>query len=182
MATARNLDLVMVDKSYFYWRGGLSILLGVLVLVWPKLTVLTFVTLLSIWLLLIGVISLVSGVASIKRGGFGWLGSILVGLLELGVGAYLVQRPGLTTLSIITLLGLVFVVQGFVYLIRTFTEAAVSGGHRILSVLWGLLSIIAGVWIWRYPFHGTLAFVWLLGLYAIASGALMIAMGSEVPE
>jgi uncharacterized membrane protein HdeD (DUF308 family) len=141
---ARADNLVMVDKSYFYWRGGLGILLGVLVLVWPKLTVVSLVTLLSIWLLLIGVMGIVQGVRDVGKGGFGWIASVLLGVLELGVGAYLVQRPGLTTLSIITLIGLVFFVQGFVY-----------------------------------PFHGTLAFVWLIGLYLISSGALMIAMANE---
>ncbi len=175
--SARDLD--MVDKSYFYWRGGLGVLLGVIILVYPKLTVLTLVTLLAIWLFLIGVISIISGITSIKRGGWGWVGSLLLGVLELGVGAYLVQRPGVTTLTIITLLGLVFVVQGFVYVMKTFFEAGATGGHRVLSLLLGALSLIAGIWIWRYPFHGTLAFVWLLGLYAIASGAMLIAMGAN---
>jgi uncharacterized membrane protein HdeD (DUF308 family) len=176
---ARADNLVMVDKSYFYWRGGLGILLGVLVLVWPKLTVVSLVTLLSIWLLLIGVMGIVQGVRDVGKGGFGWIASVLLGILELGVGAYLVQRPGLTTLSIITLIGLVFFVQGFVYLFNTFSLGAVSGGRRVLSLLYAILSFVAGVWLWRYPFHGTLAFVWLIGLYLISSGALMIAMANE---
>lgn len=179
---ARLDNMMSVDKSYYYWRGGLGILLGVLVLVLPKLTVLTLVTLLSIWLLLVGVISIIQGVRSIGGGGFGWVGSILLGILELGVGAYLIQRPGLTTLSIITLLGIVFVVQGFVQLFNVFSFGSVAGGRRVLSLLFAILSFAAGVWLWRYPFHGTLAFVWLIGLYAIASGALMIAMASEVDD
>jgi uncharacterized membrane protein HdeD (DUF308 family) len=175
-------NVELVDKSYFYWRGGLGILLGVLILVWPQLTVLTFVTLISIWLLLIGVMSIVQGVRDIRRGGIGWIGSILLGILELGVGAYLVQRPGLTTLSIITLIGLIFFVQGFIHLITSFTTPMMSGGRRLLSLLFAGLSIAAGIWLWRYPFHGTLAFVWLVGLYAIISGALTIAMASELRE
>ncbi len=180
MASAQSVE--MADKSYFYWRGGLGVLLGILVLVWPGLTVLTLVTLLSIWLLLVGVITIVEGVGSIKKGGLGWLASVLVGLVELGVGAYLVQRPALTTLTIISLLGLVFVVQGFGYLIRTFTQRGTTSGQRMLSLVFAALSLIAGIWLWRYPFHGTLAFVWLLGLYLIASGALLVAIGAEVKE
>lgn len=179
MARATTLQ---IDRSYFYWRGGLSILLGVLVLVWPKLTVLTLVTLVSLWFLLIGVMSIIQGVKDVGRGGWGWIATILLGILELGVGAYLVQRPGITTLSIITLIGLVFFVQGFVWLINTFTTRAVSGGRRALSLLYSILAFVAGIWLWRYPFHGTLAFVWLLGLYAIVAGGLTIAMASEYEE
>src|SRR5579871_3625950 len=108
---AKDVSLEAVDKSYFYWRGGLSVVLGLLILVWPGLTVLTLVTLVSIWLLLMGVMSLVQGVRKVKEGGWGWLASILLGILELGVGTYLIQRPGLTTLTIITLIGLVFFIQ-----------------------------------------------------------------------
>jgi uncharacterized membrane protein HdeD (DUF308 family) len=179
---ARAANLGTVDKSFLYWRGGLSILFGVLVLVLPKLTVLTFVTLVSIWLLLIGVMSLVQGVRDVRRGGLGWIVTLLVGFLELGVGAYLIQRPGLTTLTIITLIGLVFFLQGFAYLINTFTTRTVTGGHRMLMLIYAVLSFVAGVWLWRYPFHGTLAFVWLIGLYAIIAGGLTIAMASDVDD
>lgn len=175
-------DVMVADKSHLYWRGGLAVLLGIFILVWPKLTVFTFVTFVSLWLLLVGVMSLVQGVRDVKRGGYGWIATILLGVLELGVGAYFLQRPALTTLSIISLIGLVIFVQGFVHLVNVFTTRLVTGGHRMLSFIYAVLSFVAGVWIWRYPFHGTLAFVWLVGLYAIASGALLIAMGVETTE
>jgi uncharacterized membrane protein HdeD (DUF308 family) len=173
---------VEVDKSYLLWRGGIGILLGVLILVWPGLTVLSFVTLISIWLLLSGIMRMVQGVRDVKRGGLGWIVTILLGLLELGIGAYLVQRPGLTTLSIITLIGLIIFLQGFAYLISAFATAGISGGQRMLSLLYAGLSLVAGIWIWRYPLHGTLAFVWLIGLYAIASGGLLMAMASNIED
>ncbi|HZP55376.1 MAG TPA: DUF308 domain-containing protein [Candidatus Saccharimonadales bacterium] len=177
MSSAQSV--VATDRSYSYWRGGLGVLLGVIVLVFPKLTVLTFVTLISIWLLLVGGMRIVEGVVGIKKGGFGWLLSILVGVLELGVGAYLVQRPSLTTLSIVTLVGIVFFAQGFIQLFNTFGVRGAAGGLRVLTLLFALLSFAAGIWLWRYPFHATLAFVWLVGLFLIISGVLQIAMGSE---
>jgi uncharacterized membrane protein HdeD (DUF308 family) len=65
MANARSLT--GVDRSYFFWRGALGILVGIFVLVWPQLTVLTLVTLVSLWLLLLGVVSIVEGVMSVRR-------------------------------------------------------------------------------------------------------------------
>lgn len=171
---------MMADKSYYVWRGVFSILVGVLVLVWPGLTLLTLTLLLSIWLLLAGVVNIIDGVMSIKKGGLGWLVSIGVGVLELGVGAYLVQRPQVTALTVVTLIALVFVIQGLAYFLRTFLEHGLTGGQRMLSLVFAVLSVIAGVWLWRYPFHGSLAFVWLVGLYAIVAGAIQIASASEL--
>lgn len=179
---AKTSELGGVDKSYYIWQGVLSILVGVLVLVWPGLTLLTLVTLLSIWLLFAGVINMIDGVISVKKGGWAWLVSILVGILQLGVGAYLVQRPKLTALTVVTLIGLVFIVQGFLFLIRTFFASELRSGQRLLSLLFAALSLVAGVWVWRYPLQGSLAFVWLIGLYAIASGALLIASSGSIEK
>jgi hypothetical protein len=131
---AREASMEIADRSYFFWRGGLSILMGILVLAWPSLTVLVFVTFISIWLFLLGVVNIVEGVRKVGKGGWGWLGSLAVGFVELGVGAYLIQRPGVTTLTIISLIGLVFVVQGLAFIAKTFLDPVASGGHRVLSL------------------------------------------------
>lgn len=171
-----------VDKSYHVWQGVFSILLGIIVLVWPGMTLLTLTLFLSIWLLIAGVVNIIDGVMSIKKGGWAWLVSLLIGVLELGVGAYLVQRPGVTALTVMTLIGLVFVVQGVAFFLRTFFAGELSSGQRVLSLVFAVLSLIAGVWLWRYPIQGGLAFAWLIGLYAIVSGAIMIASGADTDK
>lgn len=168
-----------VDKSFHVWQGVFSILLGVIVLVWPGMTALTLTLFLSIWLLIAGVVNIVMGVTSVKKGGYGWLVSLGVGILQLGVGAYLVQRPGVTALTIITLLALVFLVQGVAYFLHTFLAGELKSGERVLSMVFAVLSVIAAVWLWRYPVQSGLAFVWLIGLYAIVSGAIQIAAGAD---
>ncbi|MCA9327400.1 DUF308 domain-containing protein, partial [Candidatus Saccharibacteria bacterium] len=112
----------------------------------------------------------------------GWLVSLFVGVLQLGVGAYLVQRPALTALTVVTLVALVFVIQGVAYFLRTFLSGSLDSGQRLLSLVFAVLSLVAGVWLWRYPFQGSLAFVWLIGLYAIVAGAIQIASASELAE
>ncbi len=168
-----------VDKNFHVWQGVFSILLGVIVLVWPGMTALTLTLFLSIWLLIAGVVNIIMGVVSVKQGGFGWLVSLGVGVLQLGVGAYLVQRPGVTALTIITLMALVFLVQGVAYFLQTFLAGELKSGERVLSLVFAVLSVIAAVWLWRYPIQSGLAFVWLIGLYAIVAGAIQIAAGSE---
>lgn len=172
----------MVDKSYYVWQGVFSILVGVLILVWPGLTLVTLTLFLSIWLLIAGIVNMVDGVISIKKGGWGWLISLLVGVLQLGVGAYLVQRPGVTALTVITLVALVFVIQGVALFMRTFLDPMIKGGQRTLSLVFAVLSLIAAVWLWRYPTTAGLAFVWLMGLYTIIAGVMMVATASELAE
>lgn len=154
-------------------RGVWTILFGVIVLVWPKLTVATFLILLALWLLVSGVVAIVNSL--MNRNG-NWILHMLLGLLEVGVGAYLVQRPGVTLLTVVTLVGLVLVVEGVVGVVQSLMKGD-GFGAKLLGVVVGLLSLVAGVLVWRYPLHGTLAFIWLLGLYCLVAGSVMLADG-----
>jgi len=176
---AKDTSQAMVEKSYFYWRGGLAIITGVLILIWPHLTVVNLFLLLSIWLLLAGVVTIVEGIGAIKHNGYDWLLTIFVGLFLLSSGAYIVQHPAFKLSGLITLLGIVFIVQGVVHTFNAFIDTAVSNESRMLSLVYAVVAVVAGIWLIRYPYHGTLAFLWLIGLYAIASGAMQIAMGNE---
>lgn len=172
----------MVDKSYFIWQGVFSVLVGIIILVWPGLSLVTLTLFISIWLLIAGVVNMIDGIASIKREGWGWLVSLLIGILQIGVGAYLVQRPAVTALTVITLVALVFVLQGLGLFMRTFLATSISGGQRTLSLVFAVLSFVAGVWLWRYPVQSGLAFVWLIGLYTITAGVIQVASAQELAE
>ena len=103
---------------------------------------------------------------------------LLLSFLELGIGVYLVRHIGVTLATFILLVGVSFVVRGVVEVIRAFVDASASN-HRVLLGLGGLVSLIAGIVVLRQPVAGGIAFVWVLGLYALISGPLMIALASE---
>jgi uncharacterized membrane protein HdeD (DUF308 family) len=159
-------------------RGVVAILFGIMALVWPGLTVLTFTTILVLWLLVSGVINLVHGFSSIKAGGWGWLLKLLVAAVQLGVGAYLIQRPALSVLTLVALLAIAFIVDGVVAVVAPFLDSdSPASNHKFVSVIYGVLAVLAGIIIWRYPVSGTLAFVWVVGLFALISGPMWIVFG-----
>lgn len=158
-------------------RGVVSVLFGIMALVWPGITVATFALLITIWLLVSGVINIVRGIMNIGDG-YGWVFTLILAVLQIGIGAYLVQRPNLAIATIVALIAIAFIVEGVISVIVPFTEGKdVSGGRKTLTFIVGLLAIFAGISIWRYPVSGTLAFVWVVGLFALISGPIWIAEG-----
>ncbi len=158
-------------------RGVVSVLFGIMALVWPGITVATFAVLITIWLLASGVINIIRGIMGIGDG-HGWIFTLLLAVLQIGIGAYLIQRPALTVATIVALIAIAFVVEGVISVIVPFTEGKdVSLGSKVLTLIVGLLAIFAGISIWRYPVTGTLAFVWIVGLFALVSGPIWIAEG-----
>lgn len=158
-------------------RGVAAILFGLVALFWPGLTLVTLVYVFSAFLLVSGLIGMIMSIVTIRSNKY-WFMDLLLSFLELGIGVYLVRHITVTLATFILLVGISFVVRGVVEIVRAFVDASASN-HRVLLGLGGLVSLIAGVVVLRQPVAGGIAFVWVLGLYALISGPLMIALASE---
>ena len=158
-------------------RGVAAILFGLVALFWPGLTLVTLVYVFSAFLLVSGLIGMIMSIVTIRSNRY-WFMDLLLSFLELGIGVYLVRHITVTLATFILLVGISFVVRGVVEIVRAFVDSSASG-HRILVGLGGLVGLVAGIVVLRQPVAGGIAFVWVLGLYALISGPLMIALASE---
>lgn len=162
-------------------RGVVAVLFGVFALVWPDITVATLGILVSIWLLVSGATGIVTSIVG-RHSDRNWIFQLLVAFVELGIGAYLVQRPGLSIATFVALVAIVLVVEGVMGIVMSLLKPAISGGSRLLGVIGGVFGVAAGVIIWQYPVAGSLAFVWVLGLYTLIIGAFLIVEGIELEK
>lgn len=162
-------------------RGVIGILFGVFALVWPGLTLVTLGILLSIWLLVSGVSGIISSIFMRREQDY-WFLKLLVSVLELGVGAYIVQRPGVSVATVVVLIAIVLISEGVIDVIGAMFAEDADASMKALAMIGGVLSVIAGIVVWRYPIQGTLAFVWVLGLVAIVNGTLMITTGLDLSK
>lgn len=157
-------------------KGVVTVLFGIMALVWPGLTVATFAIILTIWLLTSGVVNIIRAIMGIGDG-HSWIFTMLVALVQIGVGAYLIQRPQLTIASLIALVAISLVVEGVVSIVAPLFDSKESGKEKVMGMVFGALAVLAGIVIWRYPVNTTLAFVWVLGFFALISGPMWIALG-----
>lgn len=158
-------------------RGVVAILFGLAALFWPGITLVTLVYIFSAFLLVSGLIGFIVSLVTIRSNRY-WFMDMLLSLLELGVGVYLIRNIGVTLATFILLVGITFTVRGVIDMVRAFVDSS-AAGHRILTGLSGLFALIAGIVVLRQPVAGGVAFVWVLGLYALITGPLMIALASE---
>ncbi len=52
--------------------------------------------------------------------------------------------------------------------------------HKMMVVIGGVLSVLVGVIMLLQPASSGVAFVWILGLYALITGPIMIALSLDV--
>jgi uncharacterized membrane protein HdeD (DUF308 family) len=105
-----------------------------------------------------------------------WWLLLLGGILNIIVGILLLANPGKTTLALVWVLGLYWLIQGIFVIVGMFLDHS-AWGWKLFT---GILSILAGILVMRHPIASAVAIpqiaVLLLGMQGLVSGAIMLVM------
>jgi uncharacterized membrane protein HdeD (DUF308 family) len=154
-------------------RGAVAIAFGVLALLWPNLTLLGLVALFSAYALITGAISIAAAIRNRKRDDQWWL-MLIIGLAGVIAGIVALIHPEMTALVLVLIVAASALVTG-VLDIALAIRLRKSIRDEWLYVLNGIASILFGVVAFLFPTAGALAIVWMISLYAVVTGALLIA-------
>jgi uncharacterized membrane protein HdeD (DUF308 family) len=154
-------------------RGLLAIIFGVLALIWPGVTVQSLVILFGAYVLIDGIFELINAFSG--RSSDVWWVDLLQGLLGIAVGILTFIWPDVTGLL------LLYFIAGWMLMIGIFTIINAVRLRReiegeFLLGLSGLLSAIFGILLFIFPFSGAVAIVWLIAIYAMIFGVLLIVL------
>ena len=162
-------------------RGVVAILFGVAAVFWPGLTLITLLYLFAAFLLVGGLFSLVYGISRLGQEGVSVLTRIttpLLGILEIGVGVYLLRHPHVTFTTFILLIGFILIIRGVFEVVEGLFEEGPSI-YRTVMIFIGALAVLAGIIVLFQPVAAGVAFVWILGIYALVVGSLLLAAAVE---
>lgn len=170
------------DLNDLWWlwiiRSLALIFFGLFAAVWPGLTLVLIAAAFALLLLVNGVVDLVSGIRGVGKRSL-WFLTTLLGVLEVGLGVYLL-RHGVDAISVlIAIIGIGLLVRGVLEVVAAF-EFHYSGGVKFLTAAVGVLAVLAGIVVLAHPVSGGIAFVWVLGVYGVIAGAVGVAMALGV--
>jgi uncharacterized membrane protein HdeD (DUF308 family) len=175
------MEMESIQDSHWWVlviRGILAILFGIAMLLWPGMTLLTAAVVFALFILVSGVIDIITSITQIRTNSAWWL-TLLLGVVQVAAGAYVAQRPGITLAVLILVIGFVLVVRGLFEFIAAFDY---HGSMRALLVVVGIITALAGVFVLRHPMTGGVAFAWVLGIYGLIAGPVAIALGLQVKQ
>ncbi|MBP9813177.1 DUF308 domain-containing protein [Candidatus Saccharibacteria bacterium] len=189
MAKKETMEVFEFDETSknAWWTlviGGLiSVVFGFVAMIWPGITVGVLALLLAVFLGVYGVLDIVRSLKKFKDSFLSGFLTLVLGLLEVGVSVFLLSNvgSGLAIATLALLVAISFIVRGVIGMVLAFDSAS-STGTRWLNGGVGALAIIAGLVIVWYPVSGTLAWIWVVGLFAIIGGAFEIALGFMAKE
>lgn len=158
----------------FLVRGILAILFGIATLLMPGITLVVLVVLFGAYALVDGTVLSVLAFKNRKADPDWWL-MLITGLVSIAAGVVTFVWPGMTTVSLFYVIVAWAIVTGIsevIYAIRFRKE--IEG--EWLLVLDGVLSVGFGILLLAQPIPGALAVLWLIGVYAIAYGVMLVLL------
>jgi len=154
-------------------RGVLAVLFGLFALFAPGTALLALVYVFGAYAILDGVAAVVAGVRH-RRQEAHWVWHIVEGAISIVAGIVAFAWPGVTALVILYLVAFWSVFTGV-------TEAmAAFAMRRRGSPAWGwmlaagVLGVLLGIVLVLAPGAGLLTLLWLLGIYAVVFGVIVI--------
>jgi uncharacterized membrane protein HdeD (DUF308 family) len=156
-------------KSMLAW-GVLTLILGVVILVWPGISILAAATLFGVYLALSGIAQIVAAFALDVSGGSRVLFFISGALsLVLAVFAFREFSHGSAIWLLAIWIGVAFIFQGTAETVVAISYSELPG--RGWHIFLGILSVIAGIVVLAWPFDSIL-------VLAIVTGAWLVVIGT----
>lgn len=155
-------------------RGAVSLLFGIVAALWPGLTLMWLIVMFAAYALAWGTASIISALQNRKSNDNWWL-LLLLGIIGLAGGVLALMGPALTTVMLVLVIGATAFATGVLDIAMGIRLRRVIRGEAFL-VLNGIISVIFGLSIFIFPGAGALALVWLISMYAVISGFLLLML------
>jgi uncharacterized membrane protein HdeD (DUF308 family) len=107
------------------FEGILWLLVGVVALIWPGVTALSFLYLLAAWAIITGILEVIAPLSFPMSGGRGVL-MALSGLVSIVFGIVIAVQPAAGLLAVVWLIGIYAIVFGVLQLVAYFEARSVS--------------------------------------------------------
>lgn len=161
-------------------RGVIAVALGAVVMANPTASVVFLVRLLGVFVIVDGVVAVVDGVRQrgVEGGGSTW--RLVTGVLGLVVGAVLLFWPGATVGVLTIIVGIWAVVGGVLAALAAFGIRSVPGSGWQWGLFWGLVTVVFGLVLMFAPDKSVAVLAWIIGLYAVLSGVILVIAGFVV--
>jgi uncharacterized membrane protein HdeD (DUF308 family) len=171
-------------------RGLVALLFGIATFMWPGITLWVLVSLFGAYALINGIFAVIEAFRRDARREH-WWGLLFEGVVSIVIGIVTFTWPGLTAMGLLYIIAFWAIVTGVFEIITSIRLRHEIRGEWMLALI-AILSIAFGFFLVAFPAAGALSVILIIGAFAFAIGALMIALafklrslmrpGGEVPH
>lgn len=167
MPVATQIDQIGRNWWLFLVVGLVSIVAGLLAIVYPDITLLALGIFLGVGLLFAGAVEIAEAIGGSPESR---ALSAIVGVLSVIAGIVCLRRPGESLLALVVVLGVYLIVAGVIRFIRAFGELE----NRAAQMGLGIVDAILGILILSLPGVSLVTLAVLFAISLLIRGAFMV--------
>jgi uncharacterized membrane protein HdeD (DUF308 family) len=164
----------MDGSSVLIVRGIVGVVVGIVAFLWPGITIAALVVIFGAYAIVDGITNMVLGFS--RTGTHGRWAHVLQGVVGIAAGVLTFMWPAITALVLVLLIGAWAIVTGVFEIAAAISLRRVITGEWLL-VLSGIVSILFGVMVFAFPLAGAVGISWILGVYTMTAGIILISLG-----
>lgn len=169
------MENVARSWGWVLFFGLLTLIIGILVVVWPEGTLRVLTVLFGLELILVGIFRLVRSFASGEQYRV-W--SVILGILAIFLGVLVLRNIWTTVAVLAVVLGVYWIIAGIIDLVAAIGDSRYPS--RGFTIFMGIVQLIAGIVLVSWPTGSLTALTWLLGVWFMILGILGIVMAFMV--
>ncbi len=174
------MQAIAPNRSAVILRGIISLILGILILIWPGLSLAVFLLLFGVFVFVDGAFTLFHAIGR-AQSGQSWVLRMLMGLFGIGVGVVTFVWPGITAVVLVFIIAAWALAMGIVEIVTAIEFHRELTGEWLLAAA-GIISVIFGLLLLFNPAAGVLALAILIGIYFVVLGILLLILGFQLPS
>lgn len=169
------LHRLSLNWGWVMLRGAVAVLFGVMAIFLPNITLAVLVIIWGAYAVADGLVAVVAAWRVRDQGRPFWA-LLIIGLLGIGAGVVTLMWPAITAIALLLIIAAWAIVMGICEVVAAIRLRREIQGEWLLG-LSGLVSLALGLFLIVQPGAGALALIWVIGIYAIVFGALLITLG-----
>jgi uncharacterized membrane protein HdeD (DUF308 family) len=168
------LELIVNHWWTYVIRGLLAIAFGMMALIVPGITLQILILIFGVYVIVEGLLAILAAFSNRKENAW-WL-LLLEGIMGIAIGVFAFIWPGITAIVLLIFIAVWAIMTGIFEIAAAIQLRKAIKGEWVLGIA-GVLSILIGFLLIINPGPGALAIVWLIGIYALIFGLLLMYLG-----
>jgi uncharacterized membrane protein HdeD (DUF308 family) len=156
-------------------RGALAIIFGLIALFAPIATSIALAIVIGVFAIVTGVFDIIEAIR--HRGSSSMVLRIVLGAVSILFGILVLVWPGISLAILVIMVGVWAIITGVLQIMSSVRHRAVPDSGWVWGIIGGALSILFGVVVLIWPGTGLVAIIWIIGIWAVVWGIILIVLG-----
>ncbi len=168
------LESLVRNRWLIGLRGVFAIIFGIIAIVSPQITLIALIYVFAAYALIDGILTIAWSVRNRELNDRWWLG-LLEGIVDIAAAVIAVLFPTLAALTLLFVIAIWAIITGLLEIAAAIRLRAEIENEWAMGLA-GAASVILGIVLILNPGPGLVGLVWVIAIWAIIFGILMIAL------